>query len=259
MSEPRKEVLAEGVELWCGDCLDVLPSLGRFDAVVTDPPYGQNHKVNTFHSGGTREKAVVQRSGKTLRVRPNIHRPIVGDDRPFDPGPFVDLAPAVILWGAHKFADRLPPGTWLVWDKVPTGKVRDQGDGEAAWMKGTPRPMRIFRLLWDGLSVGTGARHEVTAGQQRLHPTQKPEVLMEWTLQQLGLPRRSTVIDPFMGVGSTGVAAVKAGLCFTGVEIDGQYFDIARRRVEAALKQPDFFIEAPKPAKQLSFIDGDAA
>jgi site-specific DNA-methyltransferase (adenine-specific)/modification methylase len=113
----------------------LLPSLGRVDAVVTDPPYGQSYKVNTFYAGGTRDRVVVQRNGKMLKVRPNIYMPIVGDDVLFDPTPWLSIADEVLLWGAHKFADRLPPGGWLVWDKVPTGKLRDQGDGEAAWIK----------------------------------------------------------------------------------------------------------------------------
>src|SRR6516164_2941768 len=58
--------------------------LDSFDVIVTDPPYGQNTKVNTFHANGTRDKAVVQRNGKFLTVRPNIHSPIAGDDEPFD-------------------------------------------------------------------------------------------------------------------------------------------------------------------------------
>jgi site-specific DNA-methyltransferase (adenine-specific)/modification methylase len=224
--------------LYHGDCLEILPTLPRVDAVVTDPPYGQSYKVNTFYAGGTRESAVVQRNGKTLVVRPNIYPDIHGDDRPFDPSPWITFAPRVVFWGAHKFADRLPPGGWLVWDKVPTGKIRDQGDGEAAWIN-CDQPMRIFRLLWDGLCVGTGARHEVTAGQKRHHPAQKPEALMAWTLEQAGAA--GVVLDPYMGAGSTGVAAIKRGLPFIGIEIDKRYFDIACERIENAQRQARMF------------------
>jgi site-specific DNA-methyltransferase (adenine-specific) len=235
--------------LYLGDCRDILPILDPVDAVVTDPPYGQKHKVNTFHSGGKRDKGVVQRNGNTLMVRPKVHRPIVGDDEPFNPTLLLrTYASRFAIWGAHKFADRLPLGSWLVWDKVPTGKIRDQGDGEAAWVSDNPpKPLRIFRLLWDGLCVGEGARHEVTAGQQRLHPTQKPEVLMEWTLSRLGLKPGATVLDPYMGSGSTGVAAAKAGYSFVGIEIDAEYFDIACERIAKAYAQPDLFVEPPQP------------
>jgi site-specific DNA-methyltransferase (adenine-specific)/modification methylase len=229
--------------LYLGDCLDILPTLGRVDAVVTDPPYGQAHKVNTFHSGGTRDKAVVQRNGRFLTVRPKVWEPIAGDERPFDPSPWIHAAPEVLLWGAHKFADRLPPGGWLVWDKVPTGKVRDQGDGEAAWIN-RDQPMRIFRLLWDGLCVGVGARHEVTAGQQRLHPTQKPEAVMRWCLAFI---EGDIILDPYMGSGTTGVACAKLGRKFIGIEIDPGYFDIACKRIEDAYRQADLFVPAPTP------------
>jgi len=243
----REEVIGD-CRLILGDCLEVLPLLGKVDAVVTDPPYGQNHKVNTFHAGGKRDKAVVQRNGRSLRVRPKVHRPVHGDDRPFDPSPWLETAPRVVMWGAHKFSDRLPPGSWLVWDKVPNGKIRDQGDGEAAWVNDRdPKPLRIFRLLWDGLCVGVGARHEVTAGQQRLHPTQKPVVLMDWTIEQADLQGASVVLDPYMGGGSTGVSAVKAGHSFIGIEIDEGYFDIACERIRKAYAQPDMFIEAERP------------
>lgn len=256
----RVEVIG-GCELYLGDCLQTMPSLRRVDAVITDPPYGQNHKVNTFHSGGKRDKAVVQRNGKALMVRPNVHRPVHGDDKPFDPSPWLQAAPRVLMWGAHKFADRLPEGSWLVWDKVPTGKVRDQGDGEAAWINDDPpRPLRIFRLLWDGLCVGVGARHEVTAGQQRLHPTQKPVIVMDWSIEQARLRSGSTVLDPYMGIGSTGVAAIRAGHRFIGIEIDEGYFDIACKRIEDAYRQGDMFVERPKeePAKQASMFDEEA-
>ena len=247
MTAWREEILGDGqVRLICADCRDVLPTIGKVDAVVTDPPYGQDYKVNTFYAGGTRENAVVQRNGKTLIVSPNVYDPVVGDKEPFDPMPFLGIAPEILLWGAHKFADRLPPGGWLVWDKVPTGKLRDQGDGEAAWIN-RDQPMRIFRLLWDGLCVGVGARHEVTAGQKRHHPMQKPEALMLWCL---GFIDGRTILDPFMGSGSTGVAAVKLRRGFIGIEIEERYFDIAVRRIQAALDAPDMFIERPKPAKQ---------
>lgn len=247
----RTEQLSEGVTLYLGDCREIAPTLQRPDALVFDPPYGQDYKVNTFFAGGTREKAVVQRNGGTLIVRPNVYEPIIGDKEPFDPAPWLDFADEVLIWGAHKFADRLPTGGWLVWDKVPTGKLRDQGDGEAAWIN-RDQPMRIFRLLWDGLCVGVGARHEVTAGQKRHHPSQKPEALMFWCL---GFISGHTVMDPYMGAGSTGVATVRHGKDFVGIEMSPIYFDIACRRITKELSQPRMFSEpVAKPVKQESFI-----
>lgn len=231
-----EKVVIGNATLYRGDCRDVLPTLPKVDAVITDPPYGQAYKVNTFHKGGTRENEVVQRNGKALLVRPNIHAEIHGDDAPFDPVHLLTLAPAVLMWGAHKFGDRLPRGRTLVWDKVPTGKVRSQGDGETAWTNVNPDgPLRIFRLLWDGLCVGEGARHEVTAGQKRHHPMQKPEALMRWCIQQAGDP--ALILDPYMGSGSTGIAAIQMGKTFIGIESVPAYFDIACRRIEDAQRQ----------------------
>ena len=104
--------------------------------------------------------------------------------------------------------------------------------------------MRIFRLLWDGVCVGSAARHEVTAGQQRVHPTQKPVVLMEWCLGFL--PDARTILDPYMGSGTTGVACVKLGRKFIGIEIEERYFDIACRRIAEAERQPDMLVQAAK-------------
>ncbi len=234
MNDP---VVIGDATLYLGDCLEILPTLGPVDAVVTDPPYGQAYKGNTFYAGGKRENAVIQRNGKTLMVNPNVYPNIHGDDKPFDPAPWLDVAPEVILWGAHKFADRLPAGGWLVWDKVPTGKVRDQGDGEAAWIN-RDQPLRIFRLLWDGLCVGRGARHEVTKGQKRCHPAQKPEALMIWCL---GFIKGKTVLDPYMGSGPTGVASIRLGKTFVGIESEVRYFDIACERIAREYKQLKLF------------------
>lgn len=226
--------------LYLGDCREILPTLGKVDAVVTDPPYGQAYKVNSFQKGGTRDSPVIQRNGSRLMVRPNVHEEIEGDDGPFDPTPLLSIAPAVLLWGAHKFGHRLPKGRTLVWDKMPTGKTRCQGDGETAWTNVNPDgPLRVFRLLWDGLCVGTGARHEVTAGQKRVHPMQKPEILMRWCIQQVG--EATSILDPYMGSGSTGVAAAQMGRSFIGIEAVPAYFDIACRRIEDAQRQGDMF------------------
>jgi site-specific DNA-methyltransferase (adenine-specific) len=222
-------------QLYLGDCQEILGSI-EADILLTDPPYGQNQKVNIVHAGNVRAKLVKQRSGNQTMIRPRIHKPIIGDDKPFDPRPLLGIAPHSIIWGAHKFGHLLPKGSLLVWDKLPTGKVKNQGDGEAAWLSIPDRPLRIFRLLWDGFSVGKGARHEVTAGQQRLHPMQKPEAVMAWCLQQLPI-RSGTIFDPYMGSGSTAVAALRLGFNFIGCEIDPDYFEIARLRIQRVVRE----------------------
>lgn len=274
---PRVEHLAEDVSLYLGDCREILPTLARPAAILSDPPYGQKQNTNVRGAGGIRAvtppgcggraianvqkvRDVGRKSGGGLHstgIAVEFPEGIQGDGEAFDPSLLLKAAPRVLLWGAHRFADRLPMGSWLVWDKVPTGKIRDQGDGEAAWLNDDPpRPLRIYRLLWDGVCVGSAARDEVTAGQQRVHPTQKPVVLMEWCLAQANIPRGGAILDPYMGAGSTGIAAVRRGHPFIGIEIEPLYFATACRRISAALNQPDMFIarEKPAPAKQESLF-----
>lgn len=233
---------------------DVLPTLTRPDAVVSDPPYGQRLQTNvtgvsvTGRAPGAGRRHVGRAGGgKQFHTTGEARlwpREIAGDGAPFDPIPILAFADKVLLWGAHKFGNRLPRGRWLAWDKVPTGKVRDQGDGELAWTNHKPdAALRIYRLLWDGVCVGSAARHEVTAGQQREHPTQKPEALMAWCLTHLDLAPDSLICDPYMGAGSTGMAAVKAGHRFIGIECEPLYFDAACRRIEQVQRQGSLFTE----------------
>lgn len=248
----RVEHLTDTVTLYLGDSRAILPTLPRPAAIISDPPYGQGHKTNIMNAGGSRGyRADLPNQGQVAHKRVNNGTlrgsglvtmwpdTIIGDDQDFDPAPLLTAADIVLLWGAHRFGARLPAGTTLVWDKVPTGKVRDQGDGEVAWLNvWPPRPLRIFRLLWDGVCVGSAARHEVTAGQSRVHPTQKPEALMEWCVREARVPAGGVICDPYMGAGSTGVAAVRAGHGFVGCELEPLYFETALRHIEAEMRAP---------------------
>ena len=220
--------------LYLGDCLEILPTLGKVDAVVTDPPYGIGHKMT---QGGN---------------SPRNTKPIFGDDKPFDPSPF--LSWPCLMFGADHFSERLPAGTFHVWDKNPHGAVTDAfSDAELFWTSwGGAR--RVFRHLWKGMCQASEK-----GGKQRWHPTQKPIALMEWCLGFL--PDAHTILDPFMGSGTTGVACAKLGRRFIGIEIDPGYFEIACRRIDEAYRQRDLFRDTvpvePKPI-QPSLL-GDAA
>ncbi len=224
MTAPRKETLAEDVELWLGDCREILPTLGKVDAVVTDPPYGLGDKWQ----GGKAKWPLHHQDGMAW----DAHTV----DYVLE---FPKLAAHVIIWGGHLYA--LPPARgWLVWDKI----VRNftSGHCEFAWTT-LDQPVRALSL----------AHSELTpTGDGKWHPTQKPIALMKWCIEHLP-DKCCSVIDPFMGSGTTGVACVKLGRKFIGVEIQPRYFDIACRRISEALRQPDFFVECPKPANQESF------
>lgn len=214
--------------LYRADCRDVLPMLPKVDAVVTDPPYGISYSPAAGGRGWAKKTFV----GTDL---------VRGDDRPFDPSMLLAF-PAVILWGANHYADKLPAmDSWLVWDKRSPGLVNDFADCEMAWTS-IGGPARVIRHLWNG------AFRASEKDVRRVHPTQKPVQVMAWCIEQLPLDAR-TILDPFMGSGTTGVAAVKLGRRFIGIEIDEKYFDIACKRIEQAYAQPDLFIESEKKPK----------
>lgn len=225
--EPRREVLAEGVEVWCGDMLAILPTLGKFDAVVTDPPYGIGA------SSGT---------GKYGRLKFQSTDKMWDNETP-DLSTILALKIPTIIWGGNYFA--LPPSrAFLVWDKGAGFKGRDFAECEQAWCSFDANA-RVF--AFDPLARGEY--------RDKQHPTQKPVDLMRWCL---GFTE-GHVLDPFMGSGTTGVAAAKLGRKFTGIEIDPGYYDIACKRISAALREPDFFVATPQPkAEQLSILDGAA-
>jgi len=225
----REEIIGD-CRLILGDCLEILPTLGRVDAVVTDPPYGM--ALDTDYSGFNGW------GGKG-----HAYEAVIGDDRPFDPRPLLHLAPVCILWGANHFASRLPDsGGWLVFNKRGDGKPSEIcfGDCELAWGNRI-KSVRMFSQIWHGVSRWSS--------EGRHHPTQKSVGLMEWCITQAGGPQ--TILDPYMGSGTTGVACVNLGRKFIGIEIEPRYFDIACKRIEAAYAQPRLFAEpTPKPKQE---------
>lgn len=228
-----------------GDCREVLPGLSGVDAVVTDPPYGIGYRTPAMKG--------ISRGALNGRYRaprePRNGRSIQGDDEPFDPSLILSLGLPTLLWGAHVFARSLPEGRWLLWDKREGSGSNNFGDGEMAWVS-EPGPLRIFNYKWNGLVIRSGApegqRGRDGAALPRIHPTQKPIALMEWCLGFF--PDAETILDPFMGSGTTGVACARLGRRFIGVEIDERYFDIACRRIEATHRQADLFVK-PAPVQ----------
>lgn len=223
--------------LYLGDCLEILShvagvekTLGKFDACVTDPPYGIGEDGGRFRG----------RKGQNLRVLPKIdwdsETPSIDV---FDL--MLSCSDEQIIWGGNYFADKLPVSRgWLYWQKLMGG---DFSDGELAWTS-RDRALREFT--------------KCPKGQGAEHPTQKPVELMEWCLLLLGRPPR--VIDPFMGSGTTGVACASLGLKFTGIEREETYFNIACRRIEEAYRQPRLFAEPqPEPKQEALFTDGALA
>lgn len=216
--------------LYLGDCREIAPSLPRPAAVITDPPYGIAHQKGASGKRGAYSgRHDVRRNGDA----------IAGDAEPFDPAPWLTAADAVVLWGANHFAQRLPHGRWLAWNKLGGMEPWDSfSDVEFAWHSERGAD-RIFSHLWKGLC-------QAGAGEKRDHPTQKPVALMRWCIEQAKVAPGGLILDPYLGSGSTGVAAVQMGHPFTGIEIDPRYFDTACRRIEAAQRQADLFVQPMK-------------
>lgn len=216
--------------LYLGDCREILPTLGRVDAVVTDPPYGI----------GENDKKVAAR---IQLAKPKDYGSFEWDNEPPSRETIDQIIAAStwqIIFGGNFF--HLPPSPcWLVWDKQNSG---DFADCELAWTN-FPKAVRRIYWRWNGM---------IRRGDDvREHPTQKPLGVMSWCIEQLP-PTVDTILDPFMGSGTTGVAAVKAGKKFIGVERESKYFEIACRRISEARKQPDMFIQSPEPVKQEALL-----
>ena len=219
MIEPRKrkEVIGDAT-LYLGDCLEILPTLPKVDAVITDPPYGIGEAAG---KNASRTKLAIAKDYGDARW----------DDSPIS----ADAIQAVIsagkwaaVFGGNYYA--MPPSScWLVWDKE--NGDNDFADCELAWTN-YPKAVRRIRYMWHGMLRANG---ELRGD----HPTQKPIGVMKWAISHA--PCSATVLDPFMGSGTTGVACMNLGRRFIGIEIEPKYFDIACECIENAQRQQRMF------------------
>lgn len=209
--------------LYCGDCREILPTLGTVDAIVTDPPYGIGEAAGKNKSRGNLGIAKDYGNDNWDKEPP--------DDSVFD---LIRMKSRnQIIFGGNYF--QLPPSScWLVWDKDNGGS--DFADAELAWTN-LNKAVRLKKWRWNGMLQENMKDKEI-----REHPTQKPVPIMKWCISHLpikdGLMR---ICDPYMGSGTTGIAAVQMGFSFIGIEQLEKYFDIACRRIEQAQKQQDLF------------------
>jgi site-specific DNA-methyltransferase (adenine-specific)/modification methylase len=199
MVEP---VIIGSARLYLGDCREILPQLPKVDACITDPPYGIGANKQTLGSG----KKDFDRGGDW-------------DDEVPDVRIWLEVAPLICLWGGNYFADQLPvTNDWLIWHKRNDGL--SFSECEMAWTN-FGKQVRHLSHNW--------------GGEEKQHPTMKPLRVMAWCIGQAGNPQ--TILDPFMGSGTTGVACMNLGRSFIGIEREPKYFDIACRRIEDAQRQ----------------------
>jgi len=193
--------------LYLGDCRELLAALPKHDLALTDPPYGIN--VGAMNMG----------AGKKATSFESF-------DWDFEPPPgwlfglLREKARDLIVWGGNYFSLE-PNGCWLSWDKM---QEFSGADFELAYTT-LSGPSKTFRM----------SRVQAYGAVEREHPTQKPLPLILWCLGRV--PTAATVLDPFMGSGTTGVACAHADKAFTGIEREPKYFDIACRRIEDAQRQ----------------------
>ena len=232
----RTEIIGDAT-LILGDCRKILPTLENANtfehlALVCDPPYGikENNARNLSrnHLATATDYGHFAWDNKTADDAVQFAR---------------QLCRHAIIFGGNYY--HLPPTScWLVWDKLNSG---DFADCELAWTN-LPKAVRRLKYLWNGMIKAPGeARGD--------HPTQKPVGVMKWCIGHLPATAE-TILDPFMGSGTTGVAAIKLGRKFIGIEIEPKYFDIACRRIEEAWKQPRLFEEPKAKPVQENLLGG---
>jgi len=225
----RKEVIGDAT-LYMGDCLEVLPTLPKVDACITDPPYG----INIAASGtvGGNGKVAATDYGENTWDATTPSRELMA------------LIAGAAKWHAYfggNYFEVPPSSCWLVWDKLNTGNF---ADCELAWTN-WPGAVRRLQWRWNGM-IRQGS-------EERFHPTQKPLQVMGWAIDLC--PKADSILDPFMGSGTTGVAAVERRRQFIGIEREPKYFDIACRRIEQAYKQrPLFEAEPMRKPEQLEIM-----
>ena len=201
-----EKVVIGNAELWHGDCREVLPLLPAHDLLLTDPPYGIE---GTWSGGNSHGWGAFRGEAAEWDERPEWFAEVVAKH-----------AGQAIVWGGNYFPLR-PSGSWLVWDKLV--RKFSAGHCELAWTN-LGKPVRAFNYA-----------HGELASEGKMHPTQKPLRLMVWCASFA--PDAQTVLDPFMGSGTTGVACAQLGKAFTGIERERKYFDIACERISRAQAQ----------------------
>jgi site-specific DNA-methyltransferase (adenine-specific)/modification methylase len=235
--------------LYRADCMEVLPLIVKVDAVITDPPYGigeSSKKVKSRQRGGNLGKLLGSKS--TAMADQKDYGDFDWDQKP--PAPELiaalrEMSDWQAFFGGNYFP--LPPTScWLVWDKL--NGANDFADCELAWTN-WPKAVRRLQWRWNGM-IRQG-------NEERYHPTQKPLEVMKWVIDLC--PKAGTVFDPFMGSGTTGVAAIQLGRKFIGIERDERYFEIACKRIEQAVAQGQLFAPEPRKQEQGDIFGGLAA
>ena len=204
----------DGITIYNADCRQILPFLDRFDLLLTDPPYGIGESTGKTRNSSNLATTKDYGASDWDLAPPRSH---LLDS-------MIEQCEAAIVFGGNYFA--LPPSRcWLVWDKDNTGM---RADAELAWTN-RQAAVRLFKWRWNGMIQ----EHAGVNKEARVHPTQKPLALMKWCLSLV--PDAKTILDPFMGSGTTLLAARHCGLKAVGIEINREYCEAAVRRLRQSV------------------------
>ena len=239
---PSRKAVVEWVtigraRLALGDCRDVLPTLSKVDAVVTDPPYGI----------GLVKKTSDFRDSKHFDHGESLAASVVYADEPSKIRSLIAEVMPVILAAAERAMVFCGPAMlWAYPEPASIGCVfTPNGAGRTAWGFQCTHPVLFYGkdpFLQDGKGGRPNSwRTEQPNREDIDHPCPKPVAWMKWAMWRASRDGE-TILDPFMGSGTTGVAAVQMGRDFIGIEKEERYFDIAARRIEEAQKQGDLFL-----------------
>ena len=218
-------------EVYLEDCVKALKRYAdnHFDLAIVDPPYGINASKGTW---GSSNKGKVTDYGKK-----DWDKAIPTDEY------FLELqrvSKNQIIWGGNYFGLQ-PSSCWLVWDKLNSA---DFADCELAWTS-FESAVRKFTYRWNGMLQQNMKDKEI-----RIHPTQKPVALYDWILHNYAKPN-DLILDTHAGSMSSVIACLKGGFNITAFEIDKEYFEKGKKRVETFLSQGNLFMEK----QQINFID----
>jgi len=217
-----KSVIIGDATLYLGDCRDILPTLPRVDACITDPPYGigiSKNPIRQMYEKMDWDEAAPEKSLIDACIA---------------------CADVALFWGGNYF-DLPPSQCFFVWDKVQPQDFS----------------LAMCEQVWTNKKGPAKLYKQSVLSYRKEHPTEKPVELMAWCITQMG--NVQSIADPFMGSGTTGVAAIQLGRKFIGIEREEKYFDIACKRIEQATAQGRLFQHEPPKQTQESFFfdEGD--
>lgn len=226
-------------KIMCGDATkDIIKLINNtpMNLLLTDPPYGisvvQNGGIGGDGYGFTSNNAPSSKLGGKL-IHRRLYKKIKGDDKPFDPSHLLKLSKFHIIFGANHFTDKLPKNShWLVWDKKQGDQIKYEDNFSDAELMWTSIPklvsVKTYRHVWNGMTRKGDRKTEL---KDRVHPTQKPVGLLSEIIKDYS-QENNTILDPYLGSGSTVIACEKTNRICYGMELDPGYIDVIITRWE---------------------------